>query len=137
MRKKERDRKTRKNGTIIATTTHSMRNSFSRDPMNLPCQRRALGNILRTRTSTSTKDDGDGAVKKKRRKKDLRRGRRKHFEGTTVREFLSSDATTKAFPTALFDSRSSSGNTYIIADIIRRTSGRPTRQPLSRSRPNR
>lgn len=67
MRKKERDRETRKNGTIIATTTHSMRNSFGRNPMNLPCQRRALGNILRT--STSTKDDGDGAVKRKKKKK--------------------------------------------------------------------
>lgn len=74
---------------------------------------------------------------KREEKKDLRRGRRKHFEGTTVREFLNSDATPKAFPTALFDSRSSGGNTYIIADIIRRTSGRPTRQSLSRNRLNR
>lgn len=33
------------------------------------------------------------------KKKDLQRRRRKHFEGTTVREFLTNDARTKAFPT--------------------------------------
>lgn len=53
------------------------------------------------------------------KKKDLQRRRREHFEGTTVRKFLTTDVITKVFPTvvALFDSRSSERNIYIIACI--------------------
>lgn len=89
--------------------------------------RETLGNILRT----SVEDDGDGVGKKKKKEKeDLQRRRRKHFEGTTVREFLTSDATTKAFPTGCTHRQPLFGREYLHNCVHNSTNLETRRDPF-------